>query len=304
LAAPPLVSIGLPVHNGERFLEQAARSLLAQEAADLELLIADNGSTDRTPEIAAGLAAADPRVAVHRSPENRGAAWNYNRLVDLARGRYFKWAAHDDLYAPAFVRRCLEVLEADPGVVLAYTTARDVDAEGGLVAELAPRPYAGEPSAPERVASLLAFESSCFECFGLMRRGDLLRTRRIGAFTSSDRVFLLELALLGRFREIPEPLFLHRQHAERGVARYPDPRARNVWFDPARAGKLTFPRWRLLAEYARSLLRAPLPPAQRARCLAHLARWAARQGVPLARELGGGARQATERLAGGPASRA
>jgi glycosyltransferase involved in cell wall biosynthesis len=303
LAAPPRVSIGLPVHNGERFLEQAARALLAQDVGDLELLIADNGSSDRSPEIAAALAAEDRRVSVHRSAENRGAAWNYNRLVDLARGEYFKWAAHDDLHAPSFVRRCLEALETEPGLVLAYTTARVVDAAGAVTAELAPRPYAVEAAAAQRVASLLALESSCFECFGLVRRSDLLRTRRIGAFTSSDRVFLLELALLGRFREIPEPLFLHRQHAERGVARYRDPRARNVWFDPARAGKLTFPRWRLLAEYARSLLRAPLPAAERARCLAHLARWAARQGVPLARELGGGARQGAERLAGGPAAR-
>jgi glycosyltransferase involved in cell wall biosynthesis len=303
MPSTPHVSIGLPVYNGEDYLEAAARSLLDQDFRDLELVLADNGSTDRTPQICADLARCDSRVVVHRSEQNRGAAWNYNRAFALSRGEYFKWAAHDDLYRPSFVSRCLEVLERRPDVVLVYTTALDIDASDRPVKEFAPFPYAEEPSAAARVESLLGFSSSCFECFGLMRRKDLARTRLIGPYTSSDRALLLELALLGRFHEIPEPLFLHRQHPDRGMARYRDPRRRNAWFDPSRADKLTFPRWRLFAEYARVLALGPVPTAERARCVRPLARWAVRGGGALLRELGGGALQASSRLANAVATR-
>jgi glycosyltransferase involved in cell wall biosynthesis len=303
MPSTPRVSIGLPVYNGEDYLESAATSLLEQDFPDLELVLADNGSTDRTPQICAELARRDPRVVVHRSEQNRGAAWNYNRAFALSRGEYFKWAAHDDLYRPSFVSRCLEVLERRPEVVIAYTTAVDIDAAGRPVKEFAPHPYAEDPTASERIASLLGYSSSCFECFGLMRRKDLARTRLIGAYTSSDRALLFELALLGRFHEIPEPLFLHRQHPERGMARFKDPRQRNAWFDPTRAYKLTFPRWRLFAEYVGALARGPVPAAERARCLRPLASWALRGGGALLRELGGGARQASARLASAVAAR-
>ncbi|WP_165367920.1 glycosyltransferase family 2 protein, partial [Phytoactinopolyspora endophytica] len=92
MASSPRVTIGLPVYNGERYLADAIASILAQEFADFELLIADNGSTDATADICSDAARSDSRVTVHRSDVNRGAAWNYNRLVDLARGEYFKWA--------------------------------------------------------------------------------------------------------------------------------------------------------------------------------------------------------------------
>ncbi|HLR96223.1 MAG TPA: glycosyltransferase, partial [Jiangellaceae bacterium] len=76
----PRVTIGLPVFNGERYLEAAIDSILAQDFQDFELLLADNASTDATLEICERAAARDPRVTVHRSEANRGAAWNYNRV--------------------------------------------------------------------------------------------------------------------------------------------------------------------------------------------------------------------------------
>src|SRR4051812_12825537 len=95
---PVTVTVGLPVHNGEQFLAAAVDSLLSQSVDGLELILADNASTDGTLAICERYAAQDRRVRVLPSDANRGAAWNFNRCLAAARGRYFKWAAHDDLY--------------------------------------------------------------------------------------------------------------------------------------------------------------------------------------------------------------
>ena len=96
----PRVSVGIPVFNGERFLAETIESILAQTFKDFEIVISDNASTDRTEEICRSYAARDPRIRYNRNDTNRGAAWNHNRVFELARGEYFKWQSHDDFCAP------------------------------------------------------------------------------------------------------------------------------------------------------------------------------------------------------------
>src|SRR5688500_7627492 len=92
---PPLLSIALPVYNGERYLRETLDSLLNQSFADYELVIVDNASTDATEAIAREYADGDGRITYHRNPENVGAARNFNAAFEMTSGRYFKWAAHD-----------------------------------------------------------------------------------------------------------------------------------------------------------------------------------------------------------------
>ena len=82
----PRVSIGLPVYNGERYLAQSIECLLGQSFTDFELIVSDNASTDSTPAIVRRYAEKDSRVRWFRSETNRGLAWNFNRVVELARG--------------------------------------------------------------------------------------------------------------------------------------------------------------------------------------------------------------------------
>ena len=96
----PRVSIGLPVYNGDNYLAETLDSILAQTFTDFELIISDNGSTDRTEAICRRYAAQDHRVRYVRNPSNLGAARNYKRAFELARGEYFKWNGHDDPLAP------------------------------------------------------------------------------------------------------------------------------------------------------------------------------------------------------------
>ena len=107
----PIVSIGLPVFNGERFLDEVVESILGQTFAELELIISDNGSTDNSRSIAESWRAKDPRVRIYCSEVNLGAAPNFNKTVALSQGKYFKWAACDDLLDKHFIARCVEILE-------------------------------------------------------------------------------------------------------------------------------------------------------------------------------------------------
>lgn len=283
---PPRVSIGLPVYNGENYLQAAIESILAQDFEDFELLIGDNGSTDATPDICRAAAARDARVVVHRSDVNRGAAWNFNRLVDLARGEYFKWASHDDVLAPAFLRRCIEVLDRYPDVSLAYARCVRIDATGQVVAEYVRPLCATEPRPAQRAASVVLSAKNCLEVFGVMRRNQLQQTGKIGSYTGSDCTLLLELALRGTFLEVPDQLFLHREHPERSMRQFSDGRLRNIWFDPSWRGRRSAPWWRLFREYSRAAVRGPIPLVERAQTLLTISRWAVHHRKGLAYELG------------------
>jgi glycosyltransferase involved in cell wall biosynthesis len=120
----PKVTIGLPVRNGERFLERAIDSVLGQTFDDLEPVISDNASTDRTQEICASYASRDPRVRVFRNDPDIGVLRNFNRLVELARGEYFRWLGVDDWLELDYVSECVAALDANPHCIAVTTSAR------------------------------------------------------------------------------------------------------------------------------------------------------------------------------------
>src|ERR1700758_936309 len=129
----PLVSVGLFVYNGERYIEETLDSILSQTFTDFELIISDNASTDRTGEIALSYAKRDDRIRYYRSEKNMGAGWNVRRVYELATGKYFKWAAVDDILEPDFLRQCVEILERDPGCVLVYAATKEIDENGAFI---------------------------------------------------------------------------------------------------------------------------------------------------------------------------
>src|SRR5690348_14659058 len=129
----PLVSIGLYLYNGQRFIKEALDSVLNQTFTNFELIISDNASIDRTAEIAEAYARRDNRIRYYRAEKNMGPGWNMRRVYELATGNYFKWAAVDDLLEPEFLRRCVEILESDPGCVVAYAQAKEINERGGFI---------------------------------------------------------------------------------------------------------------------------------------------------------------------------
>jgi glycosyltransferase involved in cell wall biosynthesis len=271
----PRVTIGMPVFNGERFIVEALDSILAQTYKDFELVISDNGSTDTTEATCRRYAAKDQRVRYHREEVNRGATWNYNRVVELAQGEFFKWAAHDDLITPDYIEKCVGVLDRDPGVVLVCTDDQDIDEDGNQVDA---RRYSHIPSSErgsseqpsKRFRRLVKDDYDCEQVFGLYRTDVLRKTRLIQSYTDSDRTLLAEISLYGRLFEIPERLFLHRQHTGSSCKANPISggwHQRAGWFDPRLSGKALFSRWRQLREYVDAVFKAPLPVSEKAASL-------------------------------------
>src|SRR6267142_2279410 len=120
----PKVSIGLPVYNGEKYLRFALNSVLQQTHDDFELIISDNASTDATQKICREYAAKDQRIRYDRNETNIGAVGNYNRVFELGRGEFFKWASHDDEFHPSLIEKCLKVFEQSPAsAVLVFSKA-------------------------------------------------------------------------------------------------------------------------------------------------------------------------------------
>jgi glycosyltransferase involved in cell wall biosynthesis len=217
VTTPSLVTIGLPTHNGEKYIESALAALLAQDHAELEIVVSDNASTDATPGIVRDLMARDRRVRYERVDELVSAAANFNRVFALASGPYFMWAADDDLWDPSYVGRCLAALESDPEAVMASTGLRFIDPAGDVLESNYARydnPDLSSRSVVERVRILMR-RGGFYQIYGLARRDALERTRLFQDMHGPDVVLTLELAMLGPILRIPEPLFFYRRYPDR-----------------------------------------------------------------------------------------
>src|SRR5437879_2557042 len=259
----PRVSIGVAVYNGERYLAEALDSLLAQTFEDFELTICDNASTDRTGEIGRDYAAQDTRVRYARNARNLGVMGNFRRAFELSRGQYFRWAAADDLSAPQSLARCVEVLDREPAVVLAYPKTRFIDEHGRVILDYDDRLHLQSPRPRERFRQVLERLGRCNAAYGLMRADVLKRARLFGDFLSSDVVFLAELSLYGTFWEVPEFLFYRRFHP--GASSSMDRVQLRTFWDPSHGRRIFLREWRHLLELVRAVARAPLEATEKLR---------------------------------------
>ncbi len=270
---PPLLSIGLPVCNGENYLARALDSILAQDFEDFELIICDNASGDRTAEICQDYQDRDSRIRYYRNAENIGAAPNFNRCLELARGELFKWAAHDDLLAPGYLRRCVDTLLAQPNAVLCHSLVTIIDGDDRPIATYDSE-LIGAASArvDERLAALILNRHLCTDMFGVMRTAALRSSQQHGAYYGGDRAMLAEMSLLGRFLKVPEPLFLNREHPDRFV-RAVAPRQWQSWHSGSAVGSMANPTWRLFQDYREAVTRHVRDPAELRRCQSVLRHW-------------------------------
>ncbi len=275
--SPPL-TIGLPVYNGQNYVSQSLDSLLAQTFSDYELIISDNASADGTDEICRDYAARDSRIRYVRQRVNIGAAPNHNYLVQVARGRLFKWAAHDDLFAPKLVERCIEALDDQPELILAHADMGIVDERGKTLEVYDYRLATDSPRASERFRSLM-FTRGGDDFYGVIRTDVLRRIAPHNSYYNAGRKLVAELSLYGPFHQVPEVMFWRRDHADRGdnlgnIQRV----CTNL--DPRREGHS---RARLIAEmvaaYPIAINRAPLPAAERRRCYRVYLDWIAARTV-------------------------
>lgn len=209
----PRISIGLPVRNGDRFLQQTLDSLLVQTYRNYELIISDNASTDCTEAICRGYAAKDTRIRYYRNDSNIGIHGNINRLFVLSKGEYFKLASADDLCEPECLARCLDVLQNEPSAVLAYPRARFIDESGNPLPTHDPGWDIQSEVASERLRYVITNRHWVNAFYGLVRCAALSETHLLANYPGGDYRLLAELSLLGTFIEIPDCLISRRLHS-------------------------------------------------------------------------------------------
>jgi glycosyltransferase involved in cell wall biosynthesis len=274
MSATPRLSVGLPVYNSARYIRQSIESLLGQSYTDFELIISDNASTDDTGEICRQYAKEDSRIRYFRQSRNIGLAPNHNFVVHESKGKLFKWAAGDDLYAISLLERCVAALDEYPDVVLAHSWTAKIDSTETLTSAFEYPMSTSSPRAPERFRSVL-FDSGGDDDYGVMRIDVLRRTAMKESYHHADHTIIAELALHGRFYQVPEWLYFRREHP--GQSGRTSIRQRCANMDPQRANRLLHPVPRLYAEYiwgyVAGIRRSPLPLAERRECYRHLAEW-------------------------------
>ncbi|NEP01196.1 MAG: glycosyltransferase family 2 protein [Symploca sp. SIO2E9] len=216
MKSQPLLSFGLPVYNAtEEYLHQLLDSLLAQDLQNFEIVISDNASDNGTSEICQEYARRDSRVRYHRNQENIGQINNFNKVLELSCGKYFRWIGADDWLESDYASRCVEILEANEQFI-GVSTYQDFTHEDGYIHY---REYQGErldsPLLHVRIWRLLWFwktgEYGVIDTiYTIMRREVLLQTLRLRFVPSMDQVLAFELVSLGRFTHVPACL-AHRR---------------------------------------------------------------------------------------------
>ena len=212
----PLVSVGMPVYNEERHLDAAIAAVLAQSLRDFELVICDNASTDRTADICRAWAARDARVRYERAASNAGSNRNFNRALEAARGTYFVWASGHDLRAPTFLERCVDILDADPSVVLCYPQAAWLDEEHASDRRIPGLIDTRGRGRLSRFRQTLWKIDYAYPIYGVIRTSALRRTSVMGNTVGADVLLLAELSLLGATARVDEPLLHIRQLPDYG----------------------------------------------------------------------------------------
>lgn len=206
---PPVVSIGMPVYNAERYLRRALDALLCQDFTGFELIVSDNASEDATESICREYAARDRRIRYVRHPQNQGSLRNFTFVLEQACGHFFMWAAHDDIYAPTFISQCLTRLEQCPKAVACCTEVIFLDEDGNHRKDLVYENIDtdGMPIVERLLALLRRF--NWYATYSLVKRDALIKTLPLPAVFGGDVVSLMDLLLLGDIVKVREPLFYY-----------------------------------------------------------------------------------------------
>lgn len=105
-----LVTIGIPTYNRCSTLSKAIESVVSQTYLNIEIIIGDNASIDETQALCESYASKDSRIRYMRHPENIGACNNFNKLLELASGKFFMWLSDDDWIDSSYIEQCLKIL--------------------------------------------------------------------------------------------------------------------------------------------------------------------------------------------------
>jgi glycosyltransferase involved in cell wall biosynthesis len=279
----PSLSIGMPVFNGEKYVREALDSILEQTYTDFELVISDNASTDHTQQICRAYAKMDNRIHYYRNEKNLGAPRNFNRVFKLSQGKYFKWAAYDDLIAPEYLKKCVDVLEKDSSIVLCHSRTARINERGVLMGNYDHKMRIDSAKTHERFGDLISLKHNpCWPIFGVTYASIMRKTPLHGDYLDADGNLLAELSLYGRIYEIPEYLFFRRDHPQAYTQTYVHTtknvnyREQLAWWGSNSWINLTV--LKNCYEFFGSVRRVPLKWSEKTLCYGQIFNWFLREG--------------------------
>ena len=201
----PLISVITPVHNRERYLAQAIESVLAQSYSNLELVIWDDGSIDRSVEIAQDYAAKDERIILI-AHEHLGLGWSLKKAIAITSGKYFGCLDSDDLLHQDALQETVAVLENKPDMGMVYTEYQVMNELGNIGAK---GKRCQIPYSPQRL--LIDFMTFHFR---LIRRSvyDFIGGIRPEFDTAEDYDLCLRLSEVTQIVQVKKPLYYYRLH--------------------------------------------------------------------------------------------
>ena len=262
----PRIVIGLPVYNGENYLEKAIASILAQSFDEWQLFIGDNASTDATESICRRYAQQDERIKYHRHEQNIGAAPNFNFLFQPGDAPYFKWAAHDDTLEPDYLRQCIQVLDDNSDVVIAHCPTYEIDKSDRKLRTYEAANLRLNAERPRDRFWRLLWTEHFTEIFGIMRSDAVAKTKLHGSYVGSDRNFFAEIILQGDVGYAKEALFCRREHQESYMAALKDNLERRKWFDPKASYPASLTGLIKTKEYFDAIFSAPISVSEKIAC--------------------------------------
>jgi glycosyltransferase involved in cell wall biosynthesis len=221
----PLVSICIPVFNGEKYIRKALDSLIGQDYLNIEIIISDNASTDKTNGICNEYAAKDKRIKIYRQRYNVGVTKNFEKVVGFAQGKYFMWAGVDDYWFPEFVSVLVNELEHCPeaGVAMSAVHYKYEDNNPPNTIRFQGADNPNKMNVMRLVYKLTTpLKFNLFIC-GIFRT-DLLRDI-IPVFSkipSADRWFLIKISLSSTFRYVDQVLYVRTIRKKLFYERYPE----------------------------------------------------------------------------------
>ena len=268
----PALSIGLAVRNGRHFVGRCIESILSQDFTDLELVICDNASDDGTIGTLEDYAHADRRIRLSVNQVNIGLHENMRRVLESARGTFFRWISADDWLEPRCLSACVRALESRPDAVGVTTWFTIHTPEGSTRYEEYRGEFPDSPDPARRFERMLWFfhagDAKCDPIYGIYRRDRLMRCHYLRPSERADWLLSAELALHGPIIHVDERLANRTRAYPRGV----EQAAFRRRLDPVRAEQLrTSPR-RLYRELYALAVSADLSEAQLRRC-----QWALRR---------------------------
>lgn len=208
----PVVVIGIPLYNEQRYIGQTLDSVLAQTYSDFLVVISDNCSTDKSSEICLSYTEADSRICYVRHRSNLGALMNFEYLFNVTQSPFFMWLGAHDCVHPTFLARHVDKLKADDSLSLSCSQIEWIDEENRTtrMSHLQHINRYSMPNWARYLIAVLSVPDDEYIVVNSLFRRSCLNGYRFKATFGIDHIIVSRLNYMGKVNYEAAPLYIAR----------------------------------------------------------------------------------------------